>query len=351
MNQINNNLDERASQKEGVLRILAVIGFIGLLIFIAWVGIKLVSFAPSAISSLASIADTVQNYEPETGAVELTVASSKKIVNNEEAVNVSWVVPRQDGTVAFSYSCTEGVAVDLRTASEGIRSLSCGTNYNLGETNSIDLSISSERNRFTDVAYSLEFIPQGGNLPTGRYDGTITVINASISPVAIIDTDTTDEPATEPEIPTDPEPTTPTTPTTPAPTYIQEYVYAIPVSDPNGTVDLIVRAVGVSTLDSADRYTHSGFLKAGSRGALQVEVKNIGTKTSQTWNYTIALPNGDIYEARNQVALRPNERTVLTLGFNVPNTRIGNRTWSGRISTAADRVTSNNYFTTTAEIR
>lgn len=360
MNQINHNQDGQSSQKESVLRTLAIIGFIGLLIFIAWVGIKLVSFAPSAISSLASIADTVQNYDPDTRTpTELTVVSSKSIVNNAESVTISWSTPRREGTFVFSYPCTDGVAIDLRTASEGIRSLNCDVNYNIGSTNTVDLSISSERNRFTDVNYNVEFIPDGSEAPSGSYSGAITVINASISPVAIVDTDETDPTPENTDSPTTPSepasestsPNPPTPPTQPAPTYVQQYVYTIPVSDPNGTIDLAIRAIGVSTLDSVNRYTNSGFLNAGSRGALQIEVKNTGTKTSNSWDYTLTLPNGSVYEATEQKPLRPNERTVLTLGFNVPDTLSGTRNWTGSISTKADQTTSNNRFTATAQIR
>lgn len=363
MNQINNQGEHQQpevaeTQKDGLLRVLAIIGFIGLLIFIAWVGIKLVSMAPNAFSSLASVADTVQNYDPDTRTpVELTVVSSKSIINNDEAVTVSWNKPRTDGTFAFSYLCNDGVALDLRTANEGIRNLNCETNYNLGSANTIDLSISSERNRFSDVEYTIDFIPEGGDTPSGSYTGTIAVINASISPIAVIDTNTDNEETSEPETTPEPTPTPTPEPTTPAPTtppaqtYIQEYVYAIPVSDPNGRTDLAVRAISVSTLDSANRYTNSGYLEAGERGALQIEVKNIGTKTSNSWDYTVVLPSGDTYKATNQVALRPNERTILTLGFTVPDSSPTTKQWSGTISTTADRTTSNNSFSAIAQIR
>ena len=44
-------------KKQSVLKTLAIIGFIGIIIFIAWASVQLVNVLPSAFSSLASLAE------------------------------------------------------------------------------------------------------------------------------------------------------------------------------------------------------------------------------------------------------------------------------------------------------
>lgn len=337
-----NQQSDLTQKKERVLKTLAIIGFIGLLLAIAWLSVRLVTLAPSAISSLASLADSVYNFDPEsTKPVDLIVVANKTIVNNDEPVTISWNEPRPAGTYAFSYECVDGVSLSLRSAGEGIRTLDCGTSYNIGAVNTVDVSINSEKNRFTDVPYTISFIPTGTESPTGTEQISLTVVNASISPVVLVDADEPVDTDTAEPTPTTPE-TGDVPPSTPTPSYEMQYVYQLPASDPQGYTDLAVTLRGVGVLDSANRFTNSGTLVAGARGAIQFEVKNIGTKTSPTWSYEALLPTGDTYEATQQVALRPNERTVLTIGFTVPDNLRGLQTWNASVTSRTDTDARNN---------
>lgn len=349
----NNNVTEN---KNRVLKSLAIVGFIGLLLIIAWLGVKMISLAPNAISSLASLADSVYNYDPDTKEpVDLIVVANKTITNNDEPVTISWNTPRPTGTYTFSYACVDGVSLDLRTGSDGIQTIACDTNYNVGSVNSIDVSINSEKNRFTDVPYSIAFIPTAAEEPTGTKESSVTVVNPSISPIVTTDDETPTEPAEEVVTTPEPAPSTPTTPVTPTtpgtPTYTQEYVYQIPVSNPNGYTDLAVRLLGVGTLNNRNEYTNSGSLTAGERGAIQIEVKNNGTKTSNTWEYAVNLPTGVEYTADDQTALRPNERVVLTIGFTVPSTLTGTQNFNGSVDTRTDNNPNNDRFSSSVIIR
>ena len=67
--------------KQHVLKLLAVGGFIALIIIIAWLGVQIVRVAPKAITSLASIADVVYNYED----IKVDVASNKAVANADES--------------------------------------------------------------------------------------------------------------------------------------------------------------------------------------------------------------------------------------------------------------------------
>ncbi len=59
----------------------------------------------------------------------------------------------------------------------------------------------------------------------------------------------------------------------------------------------------------------TGKIKTEEAGAIQFEVKNYGTKTSEKWTFDVKLPDGSTYTSKKQAPLKPNERAVLTIGF------------------------------------
>jgi len=331
-------------KKDRVLKSLAVGGFIGLIILIAWISIQIVSYLPTALSSLASLADSVYNYKP----VELVVVSNKTIVNTEEALTISWNIPKQDGAFTFSYTCTDGVAIDMRTAEGGIQNLTCDTNYNLGSVGSTDVIIYSEKNRFTDIQYVVGFIPDTADAPTATKPNSVTVVNPSISPIVIVDNEL--EIPAEPEVVLEevvPEPEVVKPITT---TYEQHYVYEIPVSNPNGFTDLGAKLLATGSINSANVFVNTGSIDYNTRGAIQFEVKNFGTKTSNPWTFTTKLPNDTTYTSGTQTALKPNERAVITLGFAMPNDT-GVKQFNVSVTVNGDSKVSNNTFTAVVLIK
>lgn len=348
MNTYNDEVNTER-KKNGVIRTLAILGLIGLIIIIGWLGIKAVQLAPAAFNSLASLADSVYNNADRQRSSEFEIKTDKAVVNDRETFVATWNEPKQNGTFVFSYECTDGVSVDLRSNGE-IRSLSCDTDYNLGDVNSVELNVKSEQNRFTDVAYTIAFLPEDAIETTYDKRSTITIVNAAISPIAVIDEEEeeiVEVPAEE--TPTTETPTTPTTPTTPAPTprptqpkYVTKYVYQIPVSNPNGYTDLSIKPLGVGYI-SGKTFVKTGSYRAGENGAIQFEVKNIGTKTSNTWKYTATLPGGQVYESPTQAALKPNERAVISIGFVAPS-KTGTAPYNISVSISGDSNTSNNYL-------
>jgi hypothetical protein len=333
--------------KDRVLKTLAVGGFVGLIIIIAWLGIQLISFMPSALSSLASLADSVYNYEP----VELVVVSTKNIANAGEAFALSWNIPEPEGTFQFSYACTEGVAIDIRTKSGDIKSIPCATTYELATVNGIDLSITSEKNRFTDIPYTISFVPTNQNQVIVASKESITVVNASIStilpevvatttpPVVIVPNPTPKPVVTIPK----PPPTTPVTPTTPKPVTVPTYTYAIPVSNPRGYTDLGIKSLGAGTIDVNNRFINTGVIDNDTKAAVLFEIKNTGTKTSNPFTFTITLPSGSTYTSGEQLALKPNERTVITLGFEATNL-VGVKPFKGFVTISGNTNSQNDAF-------
>jgi len=344
-----NNTVER--DKNRILKSLAIAGFFGLIIVIAWLGIKLVQVLPTAFGSLASLADSVYNYEPPV----VTTSSTKTNVAVDEAVTITWEGPKTAGSYAFSYTCAEGLALDMRDKDGNVKSLLCDTNYSIGDVRSLELVAMAEKTRFTDLKYRIDYIPSGKTEPTASDENTIVILNAAIgSTVAGVATSTPDTstPPVAVATSTPAKPTTPVKPTAPKPvastTYVQVPVYGIPTSDPKGYTDLAVSIIGVGTLEGRT-FTRVTKLDNDSAGAVQFSIHNLGTKTSDRFTYEVKLPTGETFTSPVQNPLKPNERAVLTLGFS-PEDITGTKSYSVRVTTASDKVSSNNSANAKIEI-
>lgn len=322
---------------------LVVLGFISIIILLAWLSIKIVHLAPSAFSSLASLAETLNSRQEqardETESTNtIFVSSNVTLANAGETITLSWSEASVPGTFTFSYVCHDGVAIDLIDLA-GVRNIECDTQYNIGNTTNLDLSIKSQKSRYTDVAYTVAFL--GTNDTTPRASGTaqITVLNTDVQNSL---TTTIEEPAVETDITTTPAVETPTeTPVTvPVPTPVEEYVYTVPVSDPNGRTDLGVVYLGTGTIVGNTFFP--GLVQQSEAGAIQFAVKNYGTKTSSDWTFTVKLPDGTTYTSTNQLPLKPNERALLTIGFVASN--VSQHTFVVSTSEPNDQTALNNAF-------
>jgi cell division septation protein DedD len=350
-----NNREQQ--QKDGIMKSLAIVGFIGLIISVAWLGIQLVKVLPNAFTSLASLADSVYSYDTRG----LMTTSNKSTVSDGESVTISWNVPKRSGTFAFSYVCTEGLALDMRDSLGAIRALTCDTNYTIGSVSAIDVVATTEKNRFTNLSYHIDFIPSGKESPLMSDEGALVIVNATIgttstpepavasSTLATTTPVVTEKPA-EPVKPVTPaKPTTSTKPVAPTkPIYTQKPVYSIPTSNPNGFTDLSVAFVGSGILVD-QTFKSTGVIDNDETGAIKFEVKNIGTKTSNTWTYSAKLPNGETYTSTSQAALKPNEQAIITLGFTMGDDT-GAKRYNVEVSVTPDSNRNNNSFETAVAI-
>lgn len=324
-------------KKDSLTKTFAIVGFVVLTLFIVWLAVRIVSVIPSAFSSLASIAESVYNY---SNKQELVVATPKAVVNAGESFTITWTEMRGEGTYSFSYKCTDGVSVDVKNTQGEIVSLACDTPLELNNATSLELLVASEKSRFTDISYTIAFT-KGEDKSTSTK--AVTIVNASIPASANLADNGTDK--TPVAVKPTPTKTTPTkTPTYVAgkPTVIKKIVYTVPVSDPNGKTDLQVTFLGVGVIEGRT-FIPKSLLSTDDSGALQFEVKNIGTKTSGDWSYEAELPSDITYTSENQIALKPNERAVITLGFE-GITKGGVETVGVEVSTKNDVAKANDQF-------
>lgn len=322
---------------------LIITVLVGLIILIAWLSIQIVSIAPAAFTSLASLAEGLNQYSASTETTEpadtkvLTVTSNKTLVNSGEALTLTWDTATIAGSYTFSYTCTDGVALDLLEADSGLRAIACNTNYNIGKVSSLLVSVSSEKERFETVDYTVAFLATNDTTPRASGHASFTVVNDSIPAITVAEEV---EPTPEPvEVVTTPETTTPETGTGTS----YEFTYTIPVSDPAGRTDLGTRFLASGTI-VVDTF-FSGEIVQGEAGAIQFEVKNYGTKTSTEWTYSVTLPTGSIYTSAVQAPLKPNERAAIVIGF--PTAEKTQHAFTVTIDETSDQNNLNDTFTQT----
>lgn len=291
-------------------KLLEIFGLLALVVLIAWLAISLVRIMPGAVASLASLADSV--YHPSQESQTLTVSTPSNIVNDGETFVVAWDELTTDGRYHFSYECNDdGVALAVEQMNGDIVNLNCGEPYYITDDSSIVLSANSSKTRFVDITYSITFTPDNASFDPFVTTKRLTVVNPAISTSA----DAEDSESDSETEASQEEAATPQATTTPSQTTTQtQVIYQIPVSDPNGVIDLQVSHVAVGEL-SNETFIRRGDIETDMQGAFQFAVKNIGTKTATNWSYEATLPNGSTYESGSQTALRPNEEAIITLGF------------------------------------
>ena len=326
-------------QKTATTKALAIVGFLALIVLIVFVIVKLVSFLPSAWGSLASIADSVYNYQEEP---TLTVATKSSVVNADTAFTINWDAQKQAGTFAFSYACTDGTAMDIRKENGDVEALNCNTSLPLGNATSLDVIVHTEKQRFTDVNYTITFTPENTSSDSYSASSEITIVNVGIPTSATIGTPApTSTPSTTV---TETKPTTP-----PPPRYVTHVTYTTPHSDPNGFTDLAVTFLGVGTLEHGILQPRPE-LRVDEAGAIQFAVKNIGTKTSTEWTYVVDLPSGGTYTSKIQQPLKPNETATLTLTFHGVR-HPGVTAFGANVDVPQDNNRNNNHFTWAVNVR
>ncbi|MFT5831875.1 MAG: hypothetical protein ACI9SY_000251 [Candidatus Paceibacteria bacterium] len=341
-------------QKKGsILNTFAVAGFVAIVLLLAWLSIQLVQLFPNALSSLASLAEGVDQTSEtmsENDAMEpIVVTSNTSLMKTGEALNIDWQQANVRGSYVFAYDCIDGVAVN-QIEGDVERQLECNTNYNVGDVTALTVAIESEKNRYTDVTYSIGFLATNDTQPQAMGSDTITIINEEVNGFAF-NTDagelTADAVVAEAETPVNPVPdtetpnaVTPTPPTPAEPVFVQEFVYEIPTSDLNGITDLLASYIAVGEIRS-NRFI-PGTVDSDEGGAIQFSVKNIGTKTSDDWTFELSLPNGGTYNSPTQTPLKPNERAVLTIGFAAGSDNT--HTFAVAVDESTDRNSRNNSF-------
>lgn len=370
-------------KKQPIIKGLAVAGLLAIVILSAWLAIQIVKVLPTAIDSLASIANSVYNHNP-LQAKNIEVAADKTILKTNEAITLSWPVQKNPGIYTFSYTCQDKISLSLTTNDKNIPLLTCDQDYEIGSTTSVTLSAKSDATSIVDVEYEISFFRTNDSIASANNNGVLTIANPNLDSTATdIKKPTEDKepevanitkpetkatttvssevkegvPAVkEPEVTVKPVIVATTTVKKPAPKPVPKpvattptFVYKIPVSDPNGTIDLAVTYLGVGVKSRTGAFTKTNMAYQNTEGAFQFSVHNIGTKTSLPWTFEASLPGNETYNSSEQTPLKPNERAIITIEF--PGiTKTGTENVSASVTTKTDRNSNNNGFRSTIAV-
>ena len=82
-------------------------------------------------------------------------------------------------------------------------------------------------------------------------------------------------------------------------------------------VDLTARVLKTGIMDAAGQFVATSSVRFGNRIAFQFEVINLGNISSGPWIFNAVLPTipNHIFGSDTQLALRPRDKVVYTLGF------------------------------------
>ncbi len=338
---------------QAITKVLAIIGLFALISLIVWFVVQGVRLFPSAFTSLASIAETVGGYRPNS---ELTIDLEKSIVNSGETFTLRWT-DMGKGSYTFSYVCTTGVLLSVRASDGALREVPCGDALTLtDDVHGLFVSISAREQRFSDVDFQVAFDAQKGD--THVAEGRVTIVNATVPtrPDVPVVAEVPSKPRSEAVTPDAPKtialpPKTATTqsPTAVAPSLPQvaqgaaSVVSLLPKSYEDGFVDLRAMYLGVGTLENGVFVPKATFTESDT-AAFRFEVKNIGTKTSDTWSYALSLPQNVAYTSEPQTGLTPNEKAIFTIGFALGDTTLSSVKVGGEVTTTRDTNNANNKF-------
>jgi hypothetical protein len=302
-----------------VVRVLAIFGFVAVIVIGMWGAVTLARGVPGAFSNLAAAFVSLTSVFVPAGET-ITVSAPSLTVQAGTPITLSWTHEKQNaqGSYTFRYDCVDGAYFASPTASGQDATVYCNVPFNfLNSHDSVTLTPFSTKNRFTDVTVYIDFTPNGSSAATVTGKTTLTIENDNFA---------TSPGTTTPTTPSQPA-TPPTHTLTPGQTTSQTYPLSggIPVSNPNGSVDLTAKILEVGVVDkstgqfiSSSTPSRSATANSGQyRLAVRFVIENDGTKTSPQFDFNAVLPTLPLYifSSPMQQALAPGDRIEFTLGF------------------------------------
>lgn len=270
--------DSHESQSPGLLaNILAVAGFIILIVIIVWGAYHLLRLTGAGISSLFSSAGT-----------EIKITTPTTAVESGKAFPLAWdYTPSEAGSFAVLYQCKTGFRFETNAPARA--ALPCGNAITVGADKTINLVPVLTGTSTLDVPVSIVFVPAATS-STERPQGATTVkVNAATGAAATSAT----------------KPTTGTKPATAA------------APRPTGKPDLSVRILSVGTVNAVSGLIENRYPGPEEIAAVQFDIANNGTGSTGSYAFTVSLPiqGGYVYTSPAQSSLTPGSHIVNTLRF------------------------------------
>lgn len=373
-----NPTTETKQTKSPLVKFITTVILIAVLVFFGWSATKLVKSFPESFDSLASIANKVYNYktteEPDSTSTSpetlsnLTVAADRSTMETGERLSIWWTTLPATGNFTFSFRCQDGVTVAVQPDSANeFSDITCGDKYDIGLVDRVEILVTSTKNRFTDLDYTISYFPKDEVVASANNNLAVTIVNPNLSSSDSLSNNTNnnyepekdevvENPSTPEEIPTENGSATETTkpseetsiPSTP--TSKPTYTWQVPVSNPNGYIDLTVSGLNLGFNDRFSNFINTGVINRNERGVIKFTVKNTGTKTSNNWTFSALLPGGISYQSPTQLPLKPQERATFTVQFDAID-KLSIETFSVTVKTTGDLDSNNNELAQSVLVR
>lgn len=339
MNDKNTQVDKVEERQRGeviasgIMKVLAIVGLIGVLVLAAWLAVQLVRTVPNAGNRLQGAVVAVQSLFRNAPEEAVALVLENRTVNADEqfTINFEYTGANSPSGYVFSFACADAVTLDIDTT-DGWQNVACDTPFTT-ENASIVVIPRSNSNRFIDIDITVQA------LGTELSDTTlITIVNERIadSRSSLIDGATTTESgADEPSDNTAtsgadsganngvaPEAHTPVT--TPTPVAPRPSTVVTPVRTPiaTGPSDLAVNITKtgvVAPVKGVNVLFPISPIPSDKTAGVTFTVTNQGGAASGAWAFVANLPiEGDSnykYTSPAQVSLAPGAQVEFTLGF------------------------------------
>ena len=311
------------------VKILAIIGFSAVVLFLGWLVLMLITKGSTTFSSLATITKNIAEYRP---LGTLTLTTQKSVVNVHEPIVVEWNNVGNDGTYTIAYSCAHDLLLHTIDSDKMSPPLICDQTYAIPkDIHSLSLVVSQSSAQSTDISLTVSFVQDdGGEVVSGKTTVTVKNVEESGMQSNISSTTTPSVPddtrtlskeniragTSTPSSVRDVTPQQHTKPQTPSHTVPYSTKSNGQSTNPQEYIDLVLHtlAIGVlqnGTLIQTKKYSND------TLNAIRIDIENIGTKTSGAWHFTTTLPDDTVYTSPTQIPLKPNEHAEFTLTFGV----------------------------------
>lgn len=278
---------DSSQQSPGLLaNILAVAGFIILIVIIVWGAYHLLRLTGSGVSSLFS---RFSNSGISVTAPSGTVQSGKSFP-------LSWKYnPDENGAYAILYQCRSGFRFDATSPSGSTSQVPCGNAFTVGNNTSVTLTPVLSGTTTVEVPVSVVFMPSATS-STERPQGSATVRVSAANGTGSTATPTTGSSAGSGS---------------------QTSGSTSGGTQASGPADLTVRILATGVIDAYGNFIQRAPMNPDEIAAVKFDIGNSGGRATGNWYFTVQLPTNPAYTYQSpvQASLSPGSHVENILRF------------------------------------
>lgn len=278
---------DSSQQSPGLLaNILAVAGFIILIVIIVWGAYHLLKLTGTGVSSLFS----------RFAKSEITVTAPSGVLPSGKSFPLTWKYsPKETGTYAILYQCRAGFRFDATSPSGSTAQVPCGNAFTVGNNTNVTLTPVLSGTTTVDIPVNVVFMPSATT--TGERPQGSATVRVSAGAGGTTSTGSTGSTGT----------TKPSTGTQTGTTN----------TAPSGPADLSVKIIAVGVEDMYGNFVQRAPISPDEITAIKFDIGNNGGTATGSWYFSVQLPTNPAYNYQSpvQASLAPDGHIVNTLRF------------------------------------